>query len=279
MILLADGGSSKVEWSLISNGRLVKQVYTVGVNPFLRDKENIAEIIQKELRPPMREFSIDSVRFYGAGCTPEKKDIIRKAIEDSINTQDIGVESDLLGAARGLCQQQKGIACIIGTGSNSCYYDGENIVKNVPSLGFILGDEGSGSVLGRLFIGACFKNQLPDRIRERFLDEFNLTHPDILNKVYKEPAPNRFLASFAPFIKENINDKYVHTLVLNSFKDFITKNIMQYDYQNTPIYFTGSVAYHFRDVLDKALDSFNLRAETVSASPMNGLIEYYSKKQ
>ncbi len=277
MILLADGGSTKVDWHLIDNGKEVLQVFTKGMNPFFRSREEICEEIKTSLVVALSAYKIDAVYFFGAGCAnPEKNRIIADAISDNINVLNIEVNSDLLAAARGLCGREKGIACIIGTGSNSCYYNGEKIIENISPLGFILGDEGSGAVLGKLFVGACLKNQLPEGLKEKFLSEFELTPVIILDKVYKQPMPNRFLATITPFILKQIEDETVYNLVYSSFKDFFIKNVMQYDYKSNLTHFTGSVAYHFRHILNEVGRDLDIQIGNITQSPMEGLIRYYS---
>ena len=277
MILLADGGSTKVDWCLVDGGVLVKRVFTKGANPFFRTTEDISEEIRQTLAPELKNYKIDAVYFYGAGCAfPEKNEIIRAAIAENIMVDIIEIGSDLFGAAVGLCGSQSGITCILGTGSNSCFYDGNEIKSNVSPLGFILGDEGSGAVLGKLFVGACLKNQLSEGIKESFLKSANLTIPQILDNVYKQPMPNRFLASIAPFIKENIQDKTIHDLVYNAFADFFKKNVMQYDISHK-VHFAGSVAYYFKDILLETATDLNIKIGTIEQSPMNGLINFHSK--
>ena len=278
MILLADGGSTKVDWCLVDKGQLIKQVFTKGANPFFRSREDISEDIKTTLLPQLKGAVIDQVFFYGAGCAfPDKNEVIRAAIADHIRTSSIEVGSDLLAAARALCGKRKGIACIIGTGSNSCFYDGQKIAENVSPLGYILGDEGSGAVLGRLFLGSCLKNQLTEGLKEKFLNQFELTPALILEKVYKEPMPNRFLASLSPFLKENIEDKTIYALVYNAFKDFFMKNVMQYDYKNNAVHFTGSLSYYYQDVLRCVAADLGVQIGTIVQLPMEGLIRYHSQ--
>lgn len=277
MILLADGGSTKVDWRLVEGTKEVKQISTKGANPFFRSREDISEEIKKVINPVLNGHTIDSVHFFGAGCaSPEKNKIVRDAIADNIKTSHIEVNSDLVAAAKGLCGTKKGIACILGTGSNSCFYDGEEIVENVSPLGYVLGDEGSGAVLGRLFLGACLKNQLTEGLKEKFLKEFDLTPAAILDMVYRQPLANRFLASLSPFLIENIHDKTVYDLVYNAFKDFFVKNVMQYDYKNNDVHFTGSVAYYYKDLVRKVGTDLNIKVGIISQSPMEGLIRYYA---
>lgn len=277
MILLADGGSTKVDWRLVEGTKEIKQISTKGANPFFRSREDISEEIKKVINPVLNGHTIDSVHFFGAGCaSPEKNKIVRDAIADNIKTSHIEVNSDLVAAAKGLCGTKKGIACILGTGSNSCFYDGEEIVENVSPLGYVLGDEGSGAVLGRLFLSACLKNQLTKGLKEKFLREFNLTPAAILDMVYRQPLANRFLASLSPFLVENIHDKTVYDLVYNAFKDFFVKNVMQYDYKNNDVHFTGSVAYYYKDLVRKVGADLHIKVGIISQSPMEGLIKYYA---
>lgn len=278
MIILADGGSTKVDWRLVEGENEIKQVFTKGANPFFRTREDISEEIKNTLMPQLKGAKIDGIYFFGAGCAnPEKNRIISDAITDHIKTPIVNVDSDLLAAARGLCGHNKGIACIIGTGSNSCFYDGTNIVENVSPLGYILGDEGSGAVLGRLFVGACLKNQLTKGLKEEFLKEYDLTATDIIERVYRQPMANRFLASLSPFLIKHIDDVSIYQLVYNAFTDFFKKNVMQYDYLNNDVHFTGSVAYHYQDVLRKVGSDLDINVGTIIQSPMDGLISYYSE--
>lgn len=278
MILIADGGSTKIDWCLIDNGLIIKRFITTGANPFHRTKDDICEKFSQTLLPETRDFKIDRVFFYGAGCSfPEKKEIIKTAIAANIGHVNIEVESDLFGAALGLWGNEAGIACILGTGSNSCFYDGNKIAEHVSPLGYLLGDEGGGSVLGRNFIGSCLKNQFTPEIKAAFFDYIKLTVPEIMDKVYGQPLPGRFLASVCPFIKENIHEKSIHDLVYGSFEDFFRKNVMQYDYQNYKVSFTGSIAFHFKTTLLNVAADLKIEIENIEQSPINGLIKFHSK--
>lgn len=280
MILLADGGSTKTDWRLASNGMQVTQIFTKGMNPLFRSGEDICNEIKEYVTPCVRGYNIRSVRFFGAGCaSPELNKIVADAIAKNFDTQQITVDSDLLAAARGLCGKDKGVACILGTGSNSCYYDGENIKEQVSPLGYILGDEGSGAVLGKLFIGACLKNQLTKGVKERFFEETNLTPAEIIDKVYRQPMPNRFLAGLSPFLAKNLNDESIYRLVYSSFRDFFIKNVMQYDYPNNEAHFIGSVAYHYSHVLKHVAADLGITIGKIEQSPMEGLIQYYTSNK
>lgn len=276
MILLADSGSTKTDWALARNGSLVKQITTEGINPFFQTEEEISRIVHERLMPALDGAMPHEVHFYGAGCAfPEKNRLVEQAITHHLPVP-VEIRSDLLGAARSLCGRRPGIACIMGTGSNSCYYDGQTIAANVSPLGYVLGDEGSGAVLGRLLVGDCLKNQLPAPLKEAFFKRFDLTPQLILERVYKQPFPNRFLASLSPFLIEHIDEPCIHRLVLNSFKSFFTRNVMQYDYRGVKVHFTGSIAYYYREVLDEAARALQIELGHIVRSPLEGLVTYHS---
>lgn len=277
MILIADGGSTKADWSIVENGEIKERVITKGINPFFQSEEEIVTEIKTALIPQISTTLFDAVYFYGAGCIFEKIDIVKRAIEQNIQVQGvIEVNSDMLGAARGLCLHNSGIACILGTGSNSCLYNGKDIDANVSPLGFILGDEGSGAVLGKLFVSDLLKNQLTPGLKEKFLEHFSLVPGDIIDRVYRKPFPNRFLATFAPFISENMQDPSVHALVLNGFKAFLKRNVMQYEkYNEVPVHFVGSVAFYFKEILQEAMKEMDITMGNITQSPMEGLVSYH----
>lgn len=276
MILIADSGSTKTDWCLVEHGQLVQQISTKGINPFFQTQNEISQEIEEALLPNLGDTKVDSVFFYGAGCAfPEKIETVRQAISKHVKAP-IEVGSDLIAAARAVCGDKPGIACILGTGSNSCFYDGEKIVDNVSPLGFILGDEGSGAVLGRLLVGDCLKNQLSPELKEKFFNQFELTPAKILEKVYKEPFPNRFLARLSPFLIQNIDQPEVRRIVHNGFSSFFTRNVMQYDYKNYPVCFVGSVAYYYKEILAEVAAELQMQLGTVIKSPMAGLIAYHS---
>lgn len=280
MKLIADCGSTKIDWCLIENGKVVKQVFTCGMNAVMLTEEEMCTRINAELMPNImaEKGRIDAVYFYGAGCiSDEVCGNVANAIRANINANSIEVHTDLLAAARALCGHEAGIACIMGTGSNSCYYDGEKICDNVSPLGYILGDEGSGAVLGKLLIGDVLKNQLPRELCEKFLTQYELDRVTIIKRVYKEPQANRFLASVTPFLIQNIESPAVHALVLNAFKAFFVRNIQQYkDYSKLSVNFIGSIAYYYRDVLAEAAAACGCHIGTIIKSPMEGLIAFHS---
>lgn len=277
--LIADSGSTKTDWCFVRDGEVVRQVFTSGFNPVLQTEEEICLALEKELLPTVREVAsrLAGIYFYGAGCIPTKIPVMESALRKSLPAEGpVEVYSDMVGAARGLCGHEAGIACILGTGSNSCYYDGREVVSNVSPLGFILGDEGSGAVLGKLLVGDVLKNQLTPALQEKFLKQFDLTPADIIDRVYRKPFPNRFLASLSPFLAQNIGEPCIHDLVLGGFKAFLKRNVMQYPaHRETPVHFIGSVAYHYREVLAEAANECGIRLGTILQSPMQGLVDYH----
>jgi len=277
MILIADSGSTKTDWCLVEDGKRIKSILTKGMNPYFQTEEEIGEEIVSSLLPYIENYSIEMVDFYGAGCTPEKKDVVKKAIETNLNVQTISVNSDLLAAARGVCGRNAGIVCIMGTGSNSCFFDGNNIVSNVSPLGFILGDEGSGAVLGKYLVGDVLKNQLPEFLKEKFLKQFDLTTGDIIDRVYRKPFPNRFLASLSPFLIQNIEVPEVCNLVKRCFFDFFKRNVTQYDYKNYDVHMVGSVAFYYKEILEEVAKEFDIRIGNIMQQPMEGLVAYHSR--
>ena len=277
MMLIADSGSTKTDWCVILDNTPIKKIGTKGLNPFFQSGEEIQQELTHSLLPQLPEGTIDSVYFYGAGCTPEKAPTLRRAIADSLPiVGNIKAYSDMLAAARGLCGREAGITCILGTGSNSCFYDGKEIVNHISPLGFILGDEGSGAVLGKLLVGDILKNQLSPAIKEVFLKQFDLTVPEIIDRVYRQPFPNRFLASLSPFIAQHLEEPGIRQLVLGSFIAFLRRNVMQYDYTQYPAHFIGSVAHCYKEILQEAAQETGIRIGKILQSPMEGLIQYHS---
>lgn len=282
MILLADGGSSGIKWCLLEKTEKIHEFTTTGINPVMLTYEEMSQRIADEVAPqfnvPME--AIGQIFYYGAGCRGgEYNKTVEKALKRSFPYSAIFVESDMTGAAKALCGNQPGIACILGTGSNSCLYDGDKIIDSVAPLGYILGDEGSGAVLGRQLISDVFKKQLPPELCLKFREKYDLDLDTVIRRVYGSPEANRFLASLTPFLKEYIEEPSIHRLVLNSLKSFFVRNVAQYmAYKTLPVNFVGSVAYHFREVLYEAAAAIDCNVGKVIQSPMEGLISYHLRK-
>jgi N-acetylglucosamine kinase-like BadF-type ATPase len=276
MILIADSGSTKTHWCVVNNGEVLQEIFTDGINPFYQTDMEIIAFVESQLMSKLEYSEISTIYFYGAGCSfPDKKILVSRALLRFFGNALIEIQSDLLAAARSLFQHENGIACILGTGSNSCLYDGNEIVQNVSPLGYILGDEGSGAVLGKLLLADCLKNQLPDWIAEKLLDEYELTPALILENVYKKPFPNRFLAQFTPFILEHIEEPVLFNLVYDSFDAFLVRNVMQYPLEDINIGFVGSIAHYFRDTLEIVASERGIIVSEIIQNPMKGLVKFH----
>ena len=274
MVLIADSGSTKCTW-IASDGARTTNVRTRGINAVQHSAEQIREALAE--LPPCD--GVTSVRFYGAGCGetfPEASEKLRRELEAHFGTTDITVESDLLGAARALFGRGEGVACILGTGSNSCWCRGGEIVENVPPLGYVLGDEGSGATLGRNLVNGIFKGYIP--LRDEFLAAHGLTYEEIIRRVYREPYANRFLASFAPFVHAHLDRPDIRDMVARSFADFAGRNLSRYP-AHLPVACVGGVAAAFGDLLRETLTRCGREVVTIVRSPAAGLTEYHYGKQ
>jgi glucosamine kinase len=278
MILIADSGSTKTEWSLVDQEKTIKSLITSGINPFYQDETNIVHALQTELVPHIKVFP-EHIYFYGAGCADhEKISVVKNALHQIFPSAHLFAGSDLLGVARSLCQNNPGIACILGTGSNSCYYDGKEIIDHISPLGYILGDEGSGAVMGKKLISDILKQQLPQSICKQFFDTCQVHPADILDAVYKKPFPNRYLAQYTKFIHQNIHLPEMEELVITSFQEFISRNILQYRQASSyEIHFSGSIAYYFKPQLSISLNTFQLKEGRITMAPTPDLINYHKK--
>lgn len=279
MKLIVDGGSTKTDWGFFCEPDGLQTYQTQGINPCHQDSDRIKSIIDTELLGRMMDFDcgkVTHVHFYGAGCaTPALCNGMRDILAICFPNAEITVASDMLGAARALCCHSEGIACVLGTGSNSCLYNGKDIVDQVPSLGFILGDEGSSAALGRRLIGDCLKRQLPEAVSREFLERYSLNIDTILENVYRQPMPSRFIASFAPFLSEKKNVPEIHKLLISCFSEFFTRNVINYHRPWLPVHFTGSLASNFAAELTETADSLGMTIGTISASPMEGLVAFH----
>lgn len=276
MKLIAESGSTRAEWALVEDNRLVQRFFTEGLNPFFQSRREISRSVRLGLPEAFFKKKLEQVYFYGAGCSSyEKKNILGASLVAQFKTP-IQVESDLLAAARGLFKCEAGIACILGTGSNSCFYDGKIIVRNVNSAGYILGDEGSGAVLGKLFVSDILKGLAPKSITADFYEKFRISANDIMESVYNLPFPNRFLATISYFLVDYLDNEYVYNLLINNLKSFFSRSVCQYDYKNYPIRFVGSVAYSYSEILRDVARGFDVELDIIEETPMNGLIEFHS---
>ena len=289
MILIADSGSTKTDWLLVGKGgdgdgaRAMAPLHTQGINPFHQGADVIREILRSELLPQIEEegarthgaTGVTTVRFYGSGVRPELEPVMAQLLREAFpQATDVEAHNDLLGAARALCGHNYGIASILGTGANSCLYDGEHIVENTPPLGYILGDEGSGAVLGRRFLNALYKGVLSKELHDAFVQQTGLTMADVIDRVYRQPLANRFLASLCPFVHDHLDDEAVCGLVVDSFRDFFRRNIVPYGRRDLPVSFVGSVAWYFQEQLAVAAHNEGFLLGNVLKSPLIGLVSF-----
>jgi glucosamine kinase len=279
--LIADSGSTKTDWLVATTGKTPFHLQSGGLNPFYQTREEISAILEKEVFPYIKA-PVDQVFFYGAGCADKttSRPVYDALVDNLPSAEIIEVASDMLAAARGLCFSTPGIACILGTGANNAFYDGTRIVHSIGSLGFWLGDEGSGSYLGKTLLVHFLQNELPKDLHQQFA----VTYPGtnrlaVLEKVYRQPFPNRYFATFSHFISKNIQHPFIHQLVGHAFNLFVEKYVIKHqEAERYPIHFTGSIAYHYRDILISVLESKGLTAGKIVKSPMEALFDYHLQR-
>jgi N-acetylglucosamine kinase-like BadF-type ATPase len=276
MIVIADGGSTKTTWCLADPGEQERHFFqTSGINPYYQTESEILEKLNTEFTAA--PASVKAIYFYGAGCTSQVvNQVVARPLSRFFDTQEVHVHSDLMAAARSLCGHQPGIPCILGTGSNSCYYDGKEIVNQVSPLGFLLGDEGSGAVIGRTLLSDVLKKQLPENLITLFYEE-NRTNPaEIMENIYKKPFPNRYAAQFSRFLYLHIDQPELQELVSKSFHAFFTRNVLQYpEARLFPVHFSGSIAWYFSDLLKKTASSLVLQTGKIVKEPIEGLVDFH----
>jgi len=277
--VIAESSSTRTEWALVEGGKMIEHAFTVGLNPFFMSRREISHTIRLELPEAFFKRRWKHVYFYGSGCTGAEK---IKMVESSLVAQfktPVTVSSDLLGAARGLLVRESGVACILGTGSNSCFYDGHDIVKNVKSLGFILGDEGSGAALGRIFLGDALKGLAPKDLTAEFFEKYRVDGDDIMDAVYNNASANRNLRTYSFFLAEHLDNEYVYQLVFNEFCRFFERNISQYGYDRYPVCFVGSVATNYSEILLEVAHKYGVSVRKIIRNSMPGLINFHSTLQ
>ena len=275
--LIADCGATKGEWCLINKGKK-KTIITQGISPYFLSTEQITNLLQKELKSKLKNIEIDEVYYYGTGCAnPANAKSVKKAISKVFTGAKVEATHDLMAAARALCGREKGVACILGTGSNSCYYDGKKIVKNSPGLGYVLGDEGSGAYLGRKVIQYYLYGTFDYELRGRFDLTYTTNAAEILENVYKKPLPNRYLAGFAKFLAENRGHYMIENIIEDGLNDFFFNHLCKYrETWTMPIHFAGSIAFGFKDVVQQLCNSYEFELGKVRKNPMEGLVAYHS---
>ena len=278
--LVADGGSTKIDWTLLRNGQEVLRFLSPGINPSLLQPNNVIELLDKCLTSELKDYTtLDEIHFYGAGCRGKAAQIMHEAFTTLFPETEVNVHTDLLAAARALCGDESGLVCILGTGSNSCLYDGNEIVHNVSPLGYILGDEGSGAVLGKRLAGDVFKEQLPENLCEKFKREVCPDIDTLVQRVYRDPAPNRYLATFTEFLGKYIQYAEIQKFIVEEFVRFFERNVCVYKRPDLAVNFVGSIAWFFKSQLEEAACHSGFRIGNVLRSPMEGLLRYHGGKE
>lgn len=278
MKLIADAGATKIQW-MVTDGRQTYGPYeTSGFNPYFMAPRVLEDILDKELVPYLKTETIRQVFYYGAGCsTAQKCGVVDEALRDEFPRADCDIQHDLLGAARALLQREPGIACILGTGSNSCLYDGKNVVENVRSLGYLFGDEGSGAYLGKLLLTEFLRERMPENIRNAFDKRYGYSLENILDAVYNKPAPNQFLSSFSRFLGDQAQDPFIQKIIEKNFRDFFTEQVTQYTgYRTIPVGVVGSVGFHFQNTFKKIAAEFGVTVGEFIQAPIEGLVRYHT---
>ncbi len=276
MILIADSGSTKCEWCFIQDGKK-KTIITTGISPYFLSEEQIILLLQKELLPKLKNLQPETIHYYGTGLSdPENAKLLKRILKTIFPKAKINLASDLIAAARALCGSNKGIVCILGTGSNSCYFDGKKIIKNSPGLGYVLGDEGSGAYLGKKVIQYYLYKTFDEDLAMRFNEKYGISREDILDSVYKKPYPNRYLAGFTHFLSENRGHYMIENILEDGINDFFFTHINKYGQSwTTPVNFTGSVAFTFKDVVKEICHSYQLEVGKIIKAPMVELVKYH----
>ena len=278
LTLIADSGSTKTDWVLIDRTNILSNLKTIGFNPYFQTKDQISLELKEHLKPYLNDHisKIEHIFYYGAGCSNEANcKIVLDGIHNVLDLKNININHDLLAAARALCGRKPGIASILGTGSNSCLYDGTNVIENVPSVGYLFGDHGSGANIGMRFIQAYFDDELPQKIKDAF-EKHGYHREEILNNVYKKPMPSRYLASINKFVSENIKDVYVRKLVKSCFENFFNSQISKYpNSREYTVNSVGSVGFYYKDILAEVSNEKGYKLGKVIKSPMDGLVEYH----
>ncbi len=281
MILIADSGGSKTDWRLVTDEGKIEQGSSAGFNPYYQPIEDLNQIIQDVVLPKLAKGQqVKEIYFYGAGVSSEKNQLtIKHAFLEFFPDARVEIGWDLLAAARALCGNEPGIACIMGTGSNSCLYDGKHIIDNVANLGWILADEGSGANIGKKLLVDYLRKKLPEALAKQFHARFPYTREEFLEKVYQEEKPSAFLASFAKFIFQHLKEPYCYNLIYTSFAEFYENNVMKYEnYQNLKVHFTGSIAFYFSDILRQVANDKGITVKNILEGPIAGLTLYHTQK-
>ena len=278
-ILIADSGSTKTDWVLLQNSKVIKHIKTIGFNPYFQSKDQISLEIINNLKPYLAEYlnHISTLHYYGAGCsTFDNCSLLEHTLTNTLNIPKINVSHDLLAAARALCKKEWGIACILGTGSNSCLYNGKHILENVPSVGYLWGDHGSGAQIGKYFVQHYFEDNLPTELKTAFQKQ-GFNREEILNNVYKKPMPSKYLATISLFVEQNKQHPFMQQLLYTCFDSFFKQQLIKYsNATNYKVSTVGSIGFYYKDLIAKVALDNGFEMGKIIQSPIEGLIEYHS---
>ena len=279
MIIIADGGSTKCDWAIVdkTKGEIIERFKTEGINPFAVSMEKIRDVLHAHFAPVASKYDISNIFFYGSGCVFATVEKVKALLAEVVPSAEIFVGTDLDGAVNACCPDGNGIACIIGTGSSSAQHEGGVRTKQVPALGYLLGDEGSGTVMGRLILSDYLKGVMPAHLATAFAEEYGVTQAEALERAYHQPAANRYFGSFAPFLSKHLNDPYIQAFVKENLRRFVVRNICQYRTDLYPANFVGSIASVFEELLSEVLAEEGVRKGIIASSPMELLVKYHSK--
>jgi len=279
MLAIIDSGSTKADWRIIHPTGEQSEMGTSGFNPFILSTDEIYKSLKQQINPafPLEQF--EEIYFYGAGCSDAKRcDMVAEAFRRLFTNAKVVVDHDTIASAKASCGHQPGIACILGTGSNSCLYDGQKIVDHITNLGYLVGDEGSGGHLGKELLRAYFYRELPPNMKDAFDERYPMGERAILDLLYNKDKPNVFLASFAKFLSDYKGDPYVRKLIKKCLTEFVNRNLVKYeDHQRLPISFVGSVAFHYKGLLKECLEEKGMRLGIVIKKPIHNLVDYHLK--
>lgn len=272
MIVVADGGATKCDWAFVENGEIVERLKMEGINPYSVPEEHICEVVERDFMPIASRYDISHVWFYGAGCGMAG-DIVKRVLESFLPSTEIVVGSDIEGAAMACCGSGSGIVCILGTGVSSMQVEDGRCVKSLPGPGYILGDEGSGTVMGKMLLSDFIYNQLPPHLLERFNEEYNTSLKEIVDRTYHKPAANRFFSSFTPFLSRYIEEEYCQGIVRYNFEMLAKRALSQYDTDRLEVNFVGSVAAIFENFLTEVLEKYGMKKGVIVRSPIENLVK------
>lgn len=277
MIAIADGGATKCDWALVENGEIVERVKMAGINPFSVPEEQIRSVVKEEFMPVASRYDITHIWFYGAGCGMAGE-TVKRVLADHFPSAEIVVGSDIDGAAMACCADGEGIVCILGTGVSSMQVEGGKCTKRLPGPGYILGDEGSGTVMGKMLLSDFIYNQLPPHLLKLFNEEFDTSLPEIVDRTYHKPAANRFFSSFTPFLSRHIDEEYCQGIVRYNFERLAERSLAQYDTDRLKVNFVGSVAAIFEEILTEVLEKHGMTKGVIVRSPIDNLVKNITRK-